>query len=159
MIIDAERGVAIRLVLGEREVIALLGKERRQEAGALLLGHQPIEQRMRERRGLRQHGRDVGIAHREFFGDDAAGEVVGAGAASFLGQRQRAQADLRSLVQRLHQQRPRARLEALRLERQRLDFLRHELAHRVADLQLLRAEMKAVHRAAPKSSRLIAEST
>src|SRR5205807_9332424 len=84
-----------------------------------------------------------------FRGDDAAGEVVGAGAATILGQRERAQPHLRGLVERLHQQRPRARLQALRLEGGRLDYLHNEIADRVADLQLLRTEVKVVHSTSP----------
>src|SRR6516164_3653592 len=153
LIIDAERGVAIRLVLGEREVIALLREERRQEARALLRRHQAVEQRLRERRRLRQYGGDVRIADGELFGDDAAGEVVGAGAALLLRQRERAQPHLRGLVERLHQQRPRARLQALWFERERLDRVCDEIADRVADLQLLRTQTKVVHMVTPKADK------
>src|SRR5262249_25833357 len=121
------------------------------EARTLLRRHHPVEQRLRECRRLRQHARDVGIADGEFFGDDAAGEAVRAGAALFLGQRERAQPHLRGLVERLHQQRPRARLHALRLEREWLDHLCDEIADRVADLQLLRTEVKVVHSTSPIS--------
>ena len=100
---------------------------------------------MRERRRLRQHGREIGVAGGELFGDDAAGEVVGAGAARLFRERQRAQSDLRGFVQRLYQDGTRARLQPLRRERERPDLLRDEIANGVADLQLLRAQMKAVH--------------
>jgi len=153
VIIDAERGIAIRLVLGEREVIALIREERRQEARSLLRRHQPVEQRLRERRSLCQNGGEVGVAGGELLGDDAAGEVVGAGAAAILGQRERAQPHLRGLVERLHQQRSRARLQALRPEGVRLDHLRNEIADRVADLQLLRTQTKVVHVVTPKADK------
>ncbi len=114
MIVDAERGIGVGLVIGEREVIAVVGQERRQEAPALLLRHRAVEQQVGERRRLRQHRRDVGIAGRQFLGHDAAGERVGAGAAGILRQRERAQAHLRGLVERIEQQRLGQRLEPCR---------------------------------------------
>ncbi len=100
---------------------------------------------MGKRRGLRQHGGDVGVADRQFFGDDAAGEIVGAGAARVLGERERAQPHLRGLVEHVEQQRPRARFEPLGLERRRCNLLRDEIADGVADFELLRTEVKTVH--------------
>ncbi len=151
VIIDADRRIAVRLVLSERQVIAVVGEERRQEALVLRRRHPPGEQRVREGRRLREHGGDVGIAGGELLGDDAAGEIVGAGPAQLLGERERAQPHPRSLVQRLDEQRTLARFEARRLERERLDRPGDEIAHGVADFQLLGREVKVVHQASPYS--------
>jgi hypothetical protein len=153
MIVDPERGIAARLVLREREVITVVGEEGRQEAFALLRRHQPAEQGGRERRGLCEHGGDIGIADGKLLGDDAAGEMIGARAARFLGERERTQPELRGLVERTRQQRARLRLEPRGVECGRLDLLRHEIAYRVADFQLLGAQAKIVHAVAPKITR------
>ena len=145
MIIDTEHGVATVFVLGERNVIPVLGNKRRQEARTLLGRHQDVEQHAGQDRSPRQHGCDIGIADGQLFGHDAAGQVVGAGAACVLREHERAQADARSLLERLHQERPRARLQPVGVQRQGFDLLRDEIADRLADLQLLRAEVKAVH--------------
>ena len=145
VIVDAQRGVAVGLVLGDGEIIAVVGEECRQEAAALLVRHRAVEKFVGECRGLRQHRGDVGIADRQFLGDDAAGEIVGAGAARVLRERKRAQAYLRGLVEHVQQQRPLARFEPGRRERWRRDLLRDEIADSVADFQLLGAEVKIVH--------------
>ena len=145
MIVNSERGLAIGLVICQRKVMAIVRQERRQEPHPLLRRHQPVEQNVGEQGGLREHSRDVGIAQREFLGHDAAGERIGAGAAGFLGQRERSQPKLRGFVERVVEQGARARLKALGPDRERLDLAGDELAHRVADFQLLRAQLKIVH--------------
>jgi hypothetical protein len=114
MISDAEHGIPIRFEIRQRELIAVVGQKRRQEPRTLLPRHQPVEQQVGKHRGLRQHGRDVGIAQRQFLGHDGGGERVGAGAAGILGQRKRAQPELRGLVEHVDEQRSGPRLEALR---------------------------------------------
>jgi hypothetical protein len=71
--------------------------------------------------------------------------VSAPGAAGILGQRKRAQPELRGLVEHVDEQRPGPRLEAQRPQRVRLDVPGDEIAHRVADFQLLRAQSKIVH--------------
>ena len=71
-------------------MMAVVVEERRQEAIALRRGH-AREQGAGERRRLRQHRRDVGIAGRQLLDHDAAGQRVGAGAAELFRQRERAQ--------------------------------------------------------------------
>ena len=138
MVVDAERAVVAGLAAGQRQVIIVVLQERRAEALALLRRHR-AEQTLAERRRFRQHRGDVGVADRKLFGDDAAGQRVGADAAEILGQRQRAKPHLRGLAQHLDGQGAVAQVEAIGLQRDRLDLVLDEVPHRVAELQLLGA--------------------
>ena len=139
-----ERAVALRLMLGEREMVAVVAQERRKKATALLRRHRR-EQDRRERRGLRQDGREIGVADGQLLAHDAAGERVGTGAAQLLGQGERAQSHLRGLVEQRERQAPVAGIQPIGLQGNRLDLLRDKSADGVADFQLLRAEVKIVH--------------
>ena len=145
MIMDTERRIAVGLELRERQMIAVVGQERRQEARRLLRRHQPVEQGVGERRGARQHGGDIGVSQRQFLRHDAGGKRVGAGTARIFGQRERAQPKLRCFIEHVGEQGPRARLETLGPKRARFDLVSDEISHGVADFQLLRAELKIVH--------------
>ena len=101
MIVHAQPGVGFGFMAREGEMEAVVADELRQEALALGVAHQAVEQEMTEPRGRRQHRGDVGIAGRQLLGHDAAGEMIGAGAAAILRQGQRAQAHLRGLVDEL----------------------------------------------------------
>jgi hypothetical protein len=149
VVVDPERSPAVRLALGEREMMVVVGEERRQKARALLWRHGVVEQRAGEARRMRKHGRNIGIAGRDLLGDDAAGERVGARATGVLRQRERAQAKLRRLIEHVREQPPGARFEPRGRERLRLDLACDEIANRVADVALLRAEVKVVHAVTP----------
>ena len=102
MIIHAQPRVGF--ISGKSEMKAVIAQKLRQKLIALRVGHGAIEQQMRETRSLRQHAGDIGIAHRQFLGDDARGERVGAGATERLRQSERAQAELRGRVDLRRQQ-------------------------------------------------------
>ena len=81
---------------------AVVADELQQEAFALGVVHHVVKQEMTEPRGRREYGGNVGIAGRQFFGHDAAGEMIRASAAAIFRQGQRAQAHLRGLIDELH---------------------------------------------------------
>ena len=145
MIVDAEPRIGSALVAGEGEMIGVVFQELRQKGVALRIIHGPIEQQMSEPRAFRKRGGKVGVAGCQFLGHDAAGQRIHPGAAALLRQSERAQAQLRGGVDLVRQQAAVADIEAVRLERRRLDLARHEVAHRVADFQLFGAELKIVH--------------
>ena len=145
MVARTDAGVGVRFMTGEGKVIAIVGKKLRQEAIALCRRHQPVEQDVAQRRSFGQHGGDVDVAHRQLLDDDTAGQVIRARTAILFGQRHGAQTHLRGLGENVRQQRMFERLQAFGLEGDRLDFLRDEIPDRIAELQLLCAEMKIVH--------------
>ncbi len=137
---------------GEGEVIAIVLDELRQEALLLFRRHQSVEQQVAERRSQAEHRGEVGVARAQFFHDDAGSEPVGAGAARLFRQGERAQPHLRGLVEQVGQQRLLERLQPVRVQRDRLDLVLDEIAHRVAEFQLLGGEMQVVHVGGPGSS-------
>ncbi len=151
MVVDAERRIDIRLFARVRQVIARIGQKFRQEALALRLRHQSIEQDVGEHPGLREHGGDVGVAGGELLDDDAAGEAIGSRAAGAFGKRERAQAELRGLIELVQQERPLARFQPIGGKRDRLQLARDKIANRVANLQLLGAQMQIVHCVFPRA--------
>ncbi len=130
--------------LGESEVKAFVRHEWRQQALALRGRHRALEP-AGERRRVREHRGDVRIAHRELLGDDATGEGVRAGAAGRLRQRQRAQPQPRRRLELRREQRLGEGLQALGPERDGFHLARDEIPDRVADLELLGAEMQVEH--------------
>ncbi len=136
VVVDAERAVVAGLSAGQRQVVVVVLQERRAEALALLRRHR-AEQTLAERRRFRQHRGDVRVADRKLFNDDACGQRISADAAEILGQRQCAKPDLRGLAQHLNGQGAVAEVEAIGLQRDRLDLVLDEVPHRIAELQLL----------------------
>jgi hypothetical protein len=129
-------------------VEGIVPDEGRQEALALRGRCRALEL-PRQHRGVTEHRRDVGVARRQFLRDDAAGERVGARAARALRQRERAQPQPRRRLELRRQQRPVERLEPRRSERGRPDLALDEIAHRVADLELLGREAQVEHATPP----------
>ena len=144
VVIPTERRIGFGFVTRARQVTAVVLQEPRQEAIALLFRH-ARKQHAAEHRRLGQHGGQVGVAHCQLLGHDAAGQRVGAGAAELLREGERAQPHLRGLVEHIGEQAPVAGVETVGIERGRLDLLHDEIADGVADLELLGAEMKIVH--------------
>ena len=144
VVVHAQRGVLVRFPLGAGEVEVVVLEECREEAVALVRRHRR-EQPPRQRRRLGQHRGDVGVAHRQLLGDDAAGQRIGADAAEVLGQRQRAKPHLRGLPQNVQRQAAVGKVEPVGLERDRLDLVVDEAADRVAEFKLLRGQMEIVH--------------
>ena len=106
---------------------------------------QPVEQYVAQCRRFRQDGRDIDVANGQFFGHDSAGQMIRAGTAIALGQRHRAQTNLRGLVEDRRQQWVLKWLQAFGLEGDRFDFLGDKVPDRIAELQLLCTKMKIVH--------------
>ena len=104
-----------------------------------------IEQQMREPRGFSQRDCNTDITGRKFFGDDARGQIVRAGAAEVFGQRQTAQSHLRCLIDQLQRQRLAEILQTIRMQNHRLNLALDKIANRVAKLLLFRREVQVVH--------------
>ena len=147
VVTPAEAGGGIASCM--RQVVAVILDEIRQEAAALLRRHQAVEQHVTERAGVRQYRGEVHVPGAQLLHHDAGGEGIGAGAARLLGQAQGAQSHLGSLVHEIREQRLLERLEPPGIQRRGLDLALHEVAHRVAEFELLGGEMKVVHVSVP----------
>jgi hypothetical protein len=145
VIVTTQRAVAGGLLAGERDVMALIRQKWGKKALPLPWRHQAIKQNMGKGPGLAQHSRNSGIAGSELFTDNAGSEAVCPCPTRNFRERERAQAELRSLVEHINEQRLLRCLKALGPERGRLDLARDELAHRVADFQLLGGKAQIIH--------------
>ena len=147
VVVDAERGVGAGLAAGERQMVVVVVQERRQKAVALLRRHR-AEQEPRQRRGFaparRRRRRRRPPAPRSRCSRSAR-------------RRRRRPAPRAAPACAAPSARPCAaprtgRLRSPRssrcgVQRDRLDLVFDEIAHRVAEFELLGAEMKVVHRA------------
>src|SRR5262249_2456615 len=82
MIVHAKPRVCLSFMVGEGEMEVAVVDEFQQEAFALGVIHHVVKQKMTKPRGRREGGGNVGIAGRQFFGHDAAGEMIRASAAT-----------------------------------------------------------------------------
>ena len=82
MIVHAKSRISLGFMVGEGEMEAVVADEFQQEAFALGVIHHVVKQEMTKPGGRREYGGNVGIAGRQFFGHDAAGEMIRASAAT-----------------------------------------------------------------------------
>src|SRR5262249_14791650 len=76
MIVHAKPRVSLGFMVGEGEMEAVVADEFQQETFALGVIRHVVKQKMTKPRGRREYGGNVGIAGRQFFGHDAAGEMI-----------------------------------------------------------------------------------
>jgi hypothetical protein len=89
-------------------------------------------------RYFRQNDRDIGVANGQFFSHDTTCQIICARTAIILGQRHRAKAHLRGLIENRRQQRAFKWFQTLGLKGDVFDFLCDEVPDRITKLQLLR---------------------
>jgi len=82
MIVHAKSRISLGFMVGEGEMEAVVADEFQQEAFALGVIHHVVKQEMTKPGGRREYGGNVGIAGRQFFGHDAAGQMIRASAAT-----------------------------------------------------------------------------
>ena len=139
--------IGVRLVAGGGKMEPRILQKLRQETRALIVVHQPIEPDMGKRRCLPEGRGNADIAGRKLLDDDAVGERIDSGAAVFRRKEQRAQTELRSLVERLPGKTLIELFQPVALVRDGFDFLADEVAHALAHRLLLVREMQIEHAA------------
>jgi hypothetical protein len=132
------------IVCGEGQVVSRIFEKLLEKRRALRSAHVLFERACESLREA-QRNRDVDVPGGELLEHDARSEHVRACAAGCFGYRKRAQTHPRRVVEQLGHQWFFEWLQPRGVQRSRLDFVLHEVFHRVAELHLFGSEMQIEH--------------